>query len=175
MLSNKFAVITGSGSGSGIGAATAKIFVRENVAGIAIVDYNYEAACKTAEEMGPTVFPVKCDVSNPKQVDAATHRSWKNSAASTFLSTTPPGAIPVSVFWSTAANNLHIPKTSRNASAFRDVYIGQISFSALRISPASCRIRWGLSGLWDNISGVVSPLITKIPVTPAFRPDLISV
>ena len=69
MLSNRFAVITGSASG--IGKATAKIFVRENVAGIAIVDYNYEAACKTAEELGPTAFPVKCDVSDPEQVEAA--------------------------------------------------------------------------------------------------------
>ena len=69
MLSNKIAVITGSGSG--IGAATARIFVRENVAGIAIVDYNYEAACKVAEELGPVALPVKCDVSNPEQVEAA--------------------------------------------------------------------------------------------------------
>ena len=69
MLSNKFAVITGSADG--IGKAAAQIFVRENVAGIAIVDYNYEAACKTAEELGPTAFPVRCDVSDPDQVDAA--------------------------------------------------------------------------------------------------------
>ena len=69
MLSNKFAVITGSADG--IGKAAAQIFVRENVAGIAIVDYNYEAACKTAKELGPTAFPVKCDVSDPEQVDAA--------------------------------------------------------------------------------------------------------
>lgn len=69
MLSNRFAVITGSGSG--IGAAAARIFVRENVAGIAIVDYNYEAACKMAEELGPVALPVKCDVSKPDQVQAA--------------------------------------------------------------------------------------------------------
>ena len=69
MLSNKFAVITGSAGG--IGKATAKVFIRENVEGIAIVDYNYEAACKTAEELGPKAFPVKCDVSNYEDVQAA--------------------------------------------------------------------------------------------------------
>jgi len=69
MLTGKYAVVTGSGGG--IGAATAEIFVRENVAGIAIVDYNYEAACATAERLGPTAFPVKCDVSDPEQVSAA--------------------------------------------------------------------------------------------------------
>lgn len=69
MLSNKFAVITGSGGG--IGAATAEIFVRENIAGIAIVDYNYEAACATAQKLGPVAFPVKCDVSKAVQVQAA--------------------------------------------------------------------------------------------------------
>lgn len=69
MLSNKFAVITGSAGG--IGKATAQIFIRENIAGIAIVDYNYEAACKTAEELGPKAFPVKCDVSKADQVQEA--------------------------------------------------------------------------------------------------------
>ena len=69
MLTGKYAVITGSGSG--IGAATAEIFVRENVAGIAIVDYNFEAACATAEKLGPTAFPVKCDVSKADDVTAA--------------------------------------------------------------------------------------------------------
>ena len=69
MLKNKIAVITGSANG--IGKATAEIFVRENIEGIAIVDYNYEAACKTAEELGACAFPVRCDVSDPEQVDAA--------------------------------------------------------------------------------------------------------
>ena len=69
MLKGKFAVVTGSAKG--IGKATAEIFVREEVAGIAIVDYDYETACKTAEELGPAAFPVKCDISDPEQVAAA--------------------------------------------------------------------------------------------------------
>ena len=68
-LTGKYAVITGSGSG--IGAATAEVFVREGIAGIAIVDYNYEAACATAEKLGPMAFPVKCDVSKREQVEEA--------------------------------------------------------------------------------------------------------
>lgn len=69
MLKGKIAVVTGSAKG--IGAATAKIFVREEVEGIAIVDYDYETACKTAAELGPQAFPVKCDISDPEQVHAA--------------------------------------------------------------------------------------------------------
>ena len=69
MLKGKIAVVTGSAKG--IGAATARIFVREEIAGIAIVDYDYETACKTAEELGPAAFPVKCDISDPEQVAAA--------------------------------------------------------------------------------------------------------
>ncbi len=69
MLSGKYAVITGSAKG--IGAATAEIFVREHAAGVAIVDYDYEGACRTAEKLGPTAFPVKCDISDPAQVAAA--------------------------------------------------------------------------------------------------------
>ena len=68
MLKGKIAVVTGSAKG--IGAATARIFVREEIAGIAIVDYDYETACKTAEELGPAAFPVKCDISDPEQVAA---------------------------------------------------------------------------------------------------------
>ena len=69
MLTGKIAVVTGSAKG--IGAATAKVFVREGVAGIAIVDYDYETACKTAAELGDVAYPVRCDISDYEQVAAA--------------------------------------------------------------------------------------------------------
>ena len=69
MLKNKIAVITGAGAG--IGKATARIFDRENIEGIAIVDYNYEAACRVAESLGEKAMAVKCDISKNEQVEAA--------------------------------------------------------------------------------------------------------
>ena len=69
MLSNKIAVITGAGAG--IGEAAARIFARENIEGIAIVDYNYEAACKVAESLNCKAIAVKCDISKADDVAAA--------------------------------------------------------------------------------------------------------
>ncbi len=72
MLKGKIAVITGSAKG--IGAETARVFAREEAEGIAIVDYDYEMAVKTAKELGDLAFPVKCDVSDYDQVCEAVRK-----------------------------------------------------------------------------------------------------
>ena len=71
-LAGKYAIITGAGKG--IGAAIAKRFLEEEVAGIAILEWDLALAEKTAKELDPTgkkVITFQCDVSNDEQVKAA--------------------------------------------------------------------------------------------------------
>lgn len=68
-LSGKYAVVTGGGKG--IGAGIVKKFMDEQAAGVAILDYDFELAKKTAAELGGNVLAVKCDVSDESQVKAA--------------------------------------------------------------------------------------------------------
>ena len=68
-LTGKYAIVTGGGQG--IGAAIVKRFVAEGAAGVAIFDYNVEAAQQTAQEVGGNVIAVKCDISNEEVVKAA--------------------------------------------------------------------------------------------------------
>jgi len=71
-LAGKYAIITGAGKG--IGAAVAKRFLEEEVAGIAILEWDLALAEKTAKELDPTgkkVITFKCDVSNSEQVKEA--------------------------------------------------------------------------------------------------------
>lgn len=71
-LAGKYAIITGAGKG--IGAAIAKRFLEEDVAGISILEWDLELAKKTAAELDPTgkkVIVFQCDVSNDEQVKAA--------------------------------------------------------------------------------------------------------
>ena len=71
-LAGKYAIITGAGKG--IGAAIAKRFLEEEVAGIAILEWDLALAEKTAKELDPTgkkVIVFQCDVSNDEQVKAA--------------------------------------------------------------------------------------------------------
>ena len=68
-LNGKYAIVTGGGKG--IGAAIVKKFVEGQAAGVAILEYDFELAKKTAAEIGGNVLPIKCDVSDQDQVKAA--------------------------------------------------------------------------------------------------------
>ena len=71
-LTGKYAVVTGGANG--IGAAVAKRFLKDDIAGVAIFDYNHEDAVSTAKGLDPAgkkVLTFKCDVSAKDQVEAA--------------------------------------------------------------------------------------------------------
>ena len=71
-LTGKFAVVTGAGKG--IGYAIAKRFLEDNVAGVALFDMDIELVSASAKELDPTgqrVMAVKCDVSDPENVNEA--------------------------------------------------------------------------------------------------------
>jgi 3-oxoacyl-[acyl-carrier protein] reductase len=71
-LHGKFAVVTGGSQG--IGAAIVKRFVEDGAAGVAILDYNFELAKKTASRIDPAgdkVLAISCDVSDEGQVASA--------------------------------------------------------------------------------------------------------
>ena len=68
-MNGKYAIVTGGGKG--IGAAIVKKFVEAQAAGVAILEYDFELAKKTAAEIGGNVLPIKCDVSDQDQVKAA--------------------------------------------------------------------------------------------------------
>ncbi|MBR3375050.1 MAG: SDR family oxidoreductase, partial [Firmicutes bacterium] len=71
-LEGKIIVI--SGAAKGIGKATAKRFIEEGAGGIAILDFDYDEALKTVEELDPSdsvIQVLKCDVSKPDEVEIA--------------------------------------------------------------------------------------------------------
>ena len=67
-LAGKSALITGAARG--IGRAFAEAYVREG-AMVAIGDINFEAATKTAAEIGPNCYAVHLDVTNQASIDAS--------------------------------------------------------------------------------------------------------
>lgn len=67
-LDGKCALITGSARG--IGTAFAKAYVREG-AKVAIADINFEAAKKTAAEIGDAAIAVHMDVTKQESIDSA--------------------------------------------------------------------------------------------------------
>ena len=68
-LTGKFAIVTGGAKG--IGKAVVKRFVAEDAAGVAIFDYDYDLAVKTAEEIGGNVKAYKCNVADSDNVKEA--------------------------------------------------------------------------------------------------------
>lgn len=71
-LAGKYAVVTGAGKG--IGACIVKKFLEEDIAGVAMLEWDEKLCEKTALELDPTgkrALPVKCDVSNKDNVHAA--------------------------------------------------------------------------------------------------------
>ena len=76
-LEGRVAIVTGAAKGIGWGIA--KIFVEEG-AKVAVVDWDEENGRKTAAELkaagGETIF-IKCDVSNPDEVQAMTEKTMQ--------------------------------------------------------------------------------------------------
>ena len=68
-LAGKYAVVTGAGKG--IGASIVKKFLDEDIAGVAMFEWDGELCEKTARELDPTgkrALPIRCDVSNKDDV-----------------------------------------------------------------------------------------------------------
>ncbi len=71
-LAGKYAIITGAGKG--LGAAMAKRFLEEDVAGLAMLDLDFDLVSKTAAELDPSgerAIAVKCNVADIDNVNEA--------------------------------------------------------------------------------------------------------
>ncbi len=86
-LSGKYAVVTGGGKG--IGRKIVERFLKEEAAGVAILDYDLETAQKTVTELdaGQRLFTVKCDVSSAEMVQDAFQTSIRRSPVDILITT----------------------------------------------------------------------------------------
>ena len=74
-LKGKYAIVTGSGKG--IGEAIVKKFLEEEIAGVAMLEWNESLVNETAARLDPSgkrLLPLRCDVSNWEDVKAAVAR-----------------------------------------------------------------------------------------------------
>jgi len=74
-LKGKYAIVTGSGKG--IGEAIVKKFLEEDIAGVAMLEWNESLVNETAARLDPSgkrLLPLRCDVSNWEDVKAAVAR-----------------------------------------------------------------------------------------------------
>ena len=71
-LRGRYAVVTGGGKG--IGEAIVMRFLDDGIAGVAVLDRNFDVLKKTVEPLDPAgekILPIKCDVSIEEQVAEA--------------------------------------------------------------------------------------------------------
>lgn len=71
-LAGKYAIITGAGKG--LGAAMAKRFLEEEIAGLAMLDWNFDLVKQTAQELDPDgtrTLAIQCNVTDSDAVKAA--------------------------------------------------------------------------------------------------------
>lgn len=69
-LSGKYAIVTGAGKG--LGAAIAKRFIEEDIAGVAMLDVNFDLVKQTALELDPTgrrAVAYACNVTDKEQIN----------------------------------------------------------------------------------------------------------
>lgn len=75
-LTGKYAIITGGGKG--IGESIVKRFINDDIAGVAVLDYDLrlvEEMVSKLDEASVKVLPIQCDVSNEEQVKAAVNQA----------------------------------------------------------------------------------------------------
>ena len=69
-MKNKYAVVTGGAKG--IGRAVVERFIKEDIGGIAILDYDGETAAKTVKELDPNgekLIFIQCDIGDHEAVE----------------------------------------------------------------------------------------------------------